>query len=279
MSGSREQMWRHAAADEDQRGQPFGDRSNYRSAKGGLLRTRVSFPSAIAASMAVSLGLAAPVFASSPDHSAGGARRATSSSFAGYGVQAGGESSWKVAAQFVVPKLKCTGGSSSPERAIDPSVGVYNASSSFSTAGLFVGCYKGKALYFVTLDLNGSAHNYAKLAAHPGDTVAVRVSQTSKSTTVSASDKSRKSVKKTLKGAGSRTGSGPWVGDTGWDNPGLLGVPNFGKLDFSNATLNGSPFGAGGAVARFDRRNGSTTQISTGALSGNKSFETVFKHS
>ncbi len=144
---------------------------------------------------------------------------------------------------------------------------------------MFVGCYKGKARYFVAFVLNGSAHNYTNLAAHPGDTVAVRVSQTSKSTVVSSTDKSRKSVHKTLKGAGSQGGSGPWVGDSGWDNPRLLGVPNFGKLHFSAATLNGTPFGAGGAVARFDRVSGSTTQIATGAFSGNKSFETVFKHS
>jgi hypothetical protein len=143
---------------------------------------------------------------------------------------------------------------------------------------MFVGCYKGKAHHFLALVLNGSAHNFAKLAAHPGDTVAVRVSQTSKSTTVSSVDKSRKSVKKTLKGAGSVSGSAPWVGDTGWDNPGLLGVPNFGKVDFSNATLDGKPFGSAGPV-RWERVSGSTTQIRTGSLSGNKSFETVFKHS
>lgn len=265
----------------DQRGQAFGDRSIYRSAKGGLLRTRVLIPSAVAASVVVSLGPAAPVFASSPGHAARGirgVRAATSPSFAGYSVQGGGEGSWKVAAQFVVPKLRCTGGSTSPERAIDPSVGVHNASSSFSSAGMFVGCYKGKAHHFLALVLNGSAHNFAKLAAHPGDTVAVRVSQTSKSTTVSSIDKSRKSVKKTLKGAGSVSGSAPWVGDTGWDNPGLLGVPNFRKVHFSNATLDGKPFGSAGPV-RWERVSGSTTQIRTGSLSGNKSFETVFKHS
>ncbi|HEY3943738.1 MAG TPA: G1 family glutamic endopeptidase [Solirubrobacteraceae bacterium] len=245
------------------------------------MRTRVLIPSAVAASVVVSLGPAAPVFASSPGHAARGirgVRAATSPSFAGYSVQGGGEGSWKVAAQFVVPKLRCTGGSTSPERAIDPSVGVHNASSSFSSAGMFVGCYKGKAHHFLALVLNGSAHNFAKLAAHPGDTVAVRVSQTSKSTTVSSIDKSRKSVKKTLKGAGSVSGSAPWVGDTGWDNPGLLGVPNFGKVDFSNATLDGKPFGSAGPV-RWERVSGSTTQIRTGSLSGNKSFETVFKHS
>jgi len=244
------------------------------------LRTRVSFSTAIAASVAVSVGLAAPALASSSGRSVGGARgarAAKSTSFAGYSVQAGGEGSWKVAAQFVVPTVKCTGGSSSPERAIEPSVGVY--SSSFSSAGIFVGCFKGKADYFVALVLNGTPHNYTKLAPHPGDTVSVRVSQTSKSTVVSSTDTSRKSVTKTLKGAGNPVGSGPWVGDTGWDNPGLLGVPNFGKLDFSAATVDGSPIGAGGAVARFNRVSGSTTQISTGALSGNTAFETVFKHS
>jgi hypothetical protein len=190
-----------------------------------------------------------------------------------------GDGPWKVAAQFVVPKVTCTGGSSSPERAIDPSVGVYKTRTKFSSAGLFVGCFKGRALYFVALTLNGVNHNYTNLAARPGDTVAVRVSLTSKATVVSTVDKSRTSVKKTLKGAGSLAGSNPWVGDSGWDNPGLLGVPNFGKIHFSAASLNGMPFGAAGTVARVNRVKRSTTQIATGTVSGNNAFRTVFKHS
>jgi hypothetical protein len=202
-----------------------------------------------------------------------------SPSFAGYAIQAEGQGSWKVAAQFVVPKVTCAGGGSSPERAIDPSVGVYRTKHKFSSAGLFVGCFKGKALYFVALTLNGSNHNYTSLAARPGDTVAVRVSQTSKTTVVSTVDKSRTSVKKTLKGAGSLTGSDPWVGDSSWNNPGLLGVPNFGRMHFSAASLNEMPFGAAGTVARVNRVKRSTTQIATGTVSGNNAFRTVFKHS
>lgn len=152
---------------------------------------------------------------------------------------------------------------------------------SYSSAGAFVGCYKGKAYYFLAFVLKGKPHNFSNLAARPGDTVAVRVSQTSKSTVVSAVDKSRTGVKKTLKGAGSKGGGGPWVGDAGWKNHGLLGVPNFGKLDFSNATLNGMAFGTAGgsALVRENRVHKGTTQITTGALSGNESFTTVFKHS
>jgi hypothetical protein len=200
-------------------------------------------------------------------------------SFAGYFVHGGSEPSSKVASKFAAPKVKCSGTSRSPERAIEPSVGVYNASKQFSSAGLFVGCFKGKAHYFVALVLNGSDHIYTNLAAHPGDAVAARVSQTSTSTVVSIFDKSRKSVFKTLKGAGSVTGSSPWVGDTGWNNPGLLRVPNFTKMHFSDSTLNGAPFGSARAVARVNRVHGSTTQIKTGTLSGHKSFETVFKNS
>jgi hypothetical protein len=39
------------------------------------------------------------------------------------------------------------------------------------------------------------------------------------------------------------------------------------------------PFGAAGTVARVNRVKGTTTQIATGALSGNNAFKTVFKHS
>jgi hypothetical protein len=58
-------------------------------------------------------------------------------------------------------------------------------------------------------------------------------------------------------------------------------VPKFGKIGFSGSTLDGHPFGsAGSALARWNRVNGTTTQITTSAFASNhESFTTVFKHS
>jgi hypothetical protein len=202
---------------------------------------------------------------------------AKSSTFAGYSVEGGGEATFTVTASIVVPKLKCH---SSAEQAIAPSVGVYTMSGHFSAASLFVGCYHGKPFYFPSLVINGANHNYAKLKAGGGDTVVLHVSQSASGTVVSVVDKSRKGVKKTLHGAGSKSGSAPWAGDSGWNNPGLLAVPNFGKIGFSGSTLDGQPFGSAGALARWNRVNGKTTQITTSAFASNhESFTTVFKHS
>lgn len=202
---------------------------------------------------------------------------AKSSSFAGYSLQGGGEATFTVTASIVVPRLTCSAG---PEQAIAPSVGVYTSSGSFSAASVFVGCYQGKALYFPSLVLDGVNHNYTKLRAEAGDKVAVHVSQGASGTVVSVDDESRTGVKKTLHGAGSQAGSAPWVGDSGWDNPGLLAVPSFGTVHVSGAMLDGQPFGsAGQALARWNRVNGTATQITTSAFASNhKSFTTDFKH-
>jgi hypothetical protein len=241
------------------------------------------------------MGLAAPGLASSTGRAGGAARGAPAFSgarartptskttnFAGYGVKGTGGGTWKVSAHLVVPKVKCT---SKTERAIDASVGVYGQSKNrFSSAGVFVGCYKGKAQYFLAFVVNGTPRNFSKLAVRRGDTVALHVSQSSASTVVSATDKSRNGVKKTLHGAGNTVGGGPWVGDTAWDNPGELGVPDFGKLHFSKAKLNGMAFGTAGgsALVRYYRAKGTTLQtiqIKTGKLIAGKSFTTTFKHS
>jgi hypothetical protein len=254
------------------------------------LRVRSLLSLAAVATILVQLGATGSALASSAGQKAGSARGASgspaghmqapaapSSTFAGYSVQGGGEGTFTVTANIVVPKLKCHSG---PEQAIAPSVGVYYTSSSFSAASLFVGCDNGKPLYFPSLVVHGANNNYVKLKAGAGDKVVLHVSQSASGTVVSVVDKSRKGVKKTLNGAGSQGGSAPWVGDSGWYNPGLLAVPNFGKIDFSGSTLDGHPFGSAGALARWNRVNGTTTQIATSAFASNhESFTTVFKHS
>lgn len=226
------------------------------------MRVRSLLSLAATATILVQLSATGSAFAAAAGQGAGGARSvsgspgghvrepaAKSSTFAGYSLHGGGEATFTVTTSIVVPKLKCTSG---PERAIAASAGVYNLSNHFSAASLFVGCYQGRALYFPSLVVNGANHNYAKLRAGAGDKVVLHVSQSAGGTVVSVADKSRKGVSKTLNGAGSKGGSGPWAGDSGWDNPGLLGVPDFGKTDFSGSTLDGRPFGsAGPALARL----------------------------
>lgn len=253
------------------------------------MRRRLLLPWAAIAPFAIALGLATPAVASSSGRAARavassrpgaglrGVHTGKSDSFAGYSYQGGGEGTWTVTTHVVVPKLKCSSGA---EKAIALSVGVYNVSGHASAADLFAGCYKGKATYFPSLEVNGVTHNYVPLKAHPGDKVTLHVSQSAKRTVVSVKDVSRSGVSKTLHGAGSKQGSSPWVGTTGWVNPGLLGVPKFGKIHYSGSTLDGTPFASAASVARWNRYKGSTLQIETSAFASNhESFTTTFKHS
>jgi hypothetical protein len=255
------------------------------------VRIRFLLPFATAAVAALSMGLATPGFAFSTGRAVGGTRPAPASrggrssaqtkpsgTFAGYSFQGRRTGTFKISAHITVPKIKCT---SKTERVIDPSVGVLHGSS-FSSAGVFVGCHKGKPQYFFTFVLNGKVHKYPTLAVRPGDTVALHLFQSATSTVVWATDKSRKGDKKTLVGAGHAAGIAPWIGDTAWDSPrGELGVPNFGKLHFAKAKLNGMPFGAAGgsALGRYNRVKGTTIQIRAGKLIGGRSFTTTFEHS
>lgn len=257
------------------------------------MRIRSSFQFVTAVTAAVSMGFVTPGLASSTGRAVGGAGEAPASSgghssttpvnnhvFAGYSVHRRG-GTWKVSAHIVVPTVRCA---KATRRAIDASVGVRGQKRRSSSAGVFVGCHKGKPHYFIVLVVNGANHEYRRLVPEPGDRVALHVFQSPTSIVVSAIDKSRQGVRQTLHGAGTKGGNGPWVGDTAWDKPipNELGVPNFGTLQFSNAKLNGKPFGAAGgsALVRWNRVKGTTTtQIKTSKLIGEKSFTTTFKHS
>ncbi len=254
------------------------------------MRTLSSVSSA-AAFVAMSL-LCAPPLASSAGAEVTRARGASvtsapravrhSHNFAGYVYQAVNEPNFTVATQIVVPKLKCTNGR---ERAIDPSVGMLSRKGN-SLAALFVGCENGKAEFFPNLEVNGSSRKYTKLRARPGDTIVLRAVESASATAVSAVDKTHK-FKKALKGAGNKQLSGPWVGDVGWYNPGLLGTPNFGTLHFSNSKLDGTAFaswgatsGSGATPVREDRAKNGAIKITTSAFAKDgEAFTTTYKRS
>lgn len=211
-----------------------------------------------------------------------------STAFAGYGYQGGGEGTFKDSTTFVVPKVKCGSGKRTkrPTRAVNASVGVYNASDGFSAADVFVGCFGSKAAYFPSLEVNTSStklhgKNYTKDHIRPGDKVKLAVSQSKSKVTVSVVDMTQKKIHVTLHGAGSASGSDPWVGTVG-DNSHdkLLGVPNFGTMHFSKALLGGTPWGSAFPV-RYDRYSKKgKLQIATTAFAKNhEAFATVFKHS
>ena len=176
----------------------------------------------VAAPAAVTLALAGSAVASpaSGPAGAGGApvRGATTSAathsrrFAGWEVH-GTASSFTMNAVIDVPALKC----GKADRAIVPGVGGYYGTgrADFSEAGLFVGCYGGKAHYWTFFVLNGADVSYPKLKVKPTDTVIFTVPLNSTQTTLSVDDKST-GVDTTITGPGVAKTRNPWVGDSGW---------------------------------------------------------------
>jgi hypothetical protein len=227
---------------------------------------------------AISLGLAAPALAVLPT-------TINSPYFAGYFRPDPVVNKLNVAATMTVPKLHCSGAT---EEAIDPSVGISNNSATLSSAGLFAGCYNGRPRYFLSLQLSDptvQTFNYMRLRPSAGDKVKLRVSQDLSSTYVSAADQTHRSVHKSLQAAGHPPYASPWVGDSPWEISGkALSPPNFGRLHFSGAKLNGVPFGGvfGTAGAeplwRYNRVSGATVVIQSSLFSTNsESFQTTFK--
>ncbi len=237
-----------------------------------------------AAAFAAALGLAAPALASTHGGSAAPHARTTpstkkSATFAGYSIN-GTNGITGITTTIMVPKLKC----SKTNRAIGASTGLYeDSTTNFSSANLFIGCVKGKATYFPFLTVNGQEQDFRKTAAHPGDMVTLQTDANTTETVVEVDDLTHSFSKSKTSAGYSSFVANPWIGDVTWSSQGkVLGVPDFGKIHFRTATLNGTPFGSLTPQLRFDRYNKSKTtlQIHTGAYGPSmQAFGTTFKHS
>ncbi len=194
--------------------------------------------------------------------------------FAGYQASVAPGSATSSAAQFKVPRLSCTAAT----RAITPGVGVVvNSFRSDSTAFLFVGCVRGRAVYFPALVINGNTVTYAT-SVRAGDVIKVSAKVTTRGTTVQVTDV-RTGVTKRRMGSGARSVTA-FVGDNDWLLNGiLLGVPSFGALTFTSCLVDGRAL-ARSHPARYQRVNSrGILQIATGALSpAGTAFATHYKH-
>jgi hypothetical protein len=199
--------------------------------------------------------------------------------FAGYdtGVTAGSATS--SAASFTVPKLSCT----TTDRVIAPDVGVAaNKNRTESVAGVSIGCANGKAVYFPFLIANRAETNYATVHFSAGDVINLSASVTTSGITVQVTDVTKNvSVATTITGAGASPNAA-WIGDDSWySNSGnRLGVPNFGKLTFTNCLIDGTALG-GWHPQAYQRVNGrGTVEIATGGpWPGGTAFNTLYRNS
>ncbi len=184
-----------------------------------------------------------------------------------------------VSAIIVVPKLNCKAAPAAGS-SMYAGVGIQSVN---SYARLYLACGRpGVARYYPSFVVNGTIKNVAGDVAHPGDKVEFAVSQSLSQVTGSVIDLTHKFVA-TSHGAGSGTSEGVVAGDF----PGAPGapsaVPRFGTLVFSNALINGYPFGSASPGLQTDNLGVSSTgplQVRTIYSTSNKeAFSTVFEHS
>lgn len=141
-----------------------------------------------------------------------------------------------------------------------------------------MGCVKGKARYYPSFIVNGRHGTYPSAAARPGDKIVLHENCNSKMCSLSLVDKTFPDVNTALTGIGAASFSGAGVGDMSFSG---LPIPNFGKVTFSNSTLNGHAFRLAPGLARFNMVNSSMTlQIKTSRFATDgESFKTIFEHS
>lgn len=226
-----------------------------------------------ATGLAVVLVLAQPALAASPRTANTQSTTLAGLDFANYiGVPGA------VSAVVVVPKLSCKA-TPAAGRAIAVGVGIQSVN---SYARLDLTCTPGgTARFYASLIVNGTIKNMPSDAARAGDTVEVEVSQSDSITTDSVIDLTHKFIA-TANGSGSGTSEGVLAGDFPvLSGSTTLGVPSFGTVAFSNALINGYPFGSAVPDLQLDDLYGnSTLQIKTAVTAGkNETFTTVFKHS
>ncbi len=241
------------------------------SYKGSELPVKVNLPGS-AARRAATLEPAQPALAATAP--------AKSTVLAGYNFANYIAVPGAVSAIVVVPKLNCKG-TPPAGTAIYAGVGIQSVN---SYARLYLGCTpQGVARYYPSLSVNGTIRNFASDAAHPGDAVEFAVSQSDSKVTDSVIDLTHEFVA-TSNGGGSGTSEGITAGDFPVISDGTTSaVPNFGTMAFSNALINGYPFGSSGTGLHADDLDASSTgalEIRTTYSGANKeAFATVFEHS
>ena len=262
-----------------------------------LTRTRTTIiTSTAAAAVGLAVSIAAPALATArPTPSAaagpGGALGLThhaigpitaaasrSRTFAGYQAAVTAGSATTLAATFTVPALSCT----TAERGITPDAGVAaNKFKTASIAGVLIGCARGKAIYFPFLVANGAEADYT-VHFSAGDVINLSASVTTSGITVQVTDVTKNvTVTNTITGAGA-SANAAWMGDNSWYSGSgtRFGVPNFGKLTFTNCLIDGTALGGFHPQAYQRVNSRGTVEIATGGpWPGGTAFNTLYRNS
>jgi hypothetical protein len=184
-------------------------------------------------------------------------------------------SSSSAATTFTVPTITC--GASETSGVIAGS-GIFSSVSNWvSAGGIVIGCDSGTPVYAAEAVINNDPTEL-DISPVPGDTISTSVVIVPGSTQVVVDDVTQDVSLTTTQAVGME---GTYISN-GIDAeraPGVLPVPNFGVMTFSNTSINGKTVKAAHGKA-INRKAGSVLQIKTGKLNkaGNQYTET-FVHS
>jgi hypothetical protein len=193
--------------------------------------------------------------------------QATSSTpgYAGYQVSPG-SSPAKIS--FTVPTLSCPAKS---EYLTIP--GVIVGGSSYLGAGVALDCSGGRASYRAVAFFNGP-FDYLNMTVSPGDAVSVKVSDAS--TSKAAVTDTTTGVAKSASFAGFPVSYVDLGDDFGYDYYTPLGIPLFGSITFTGASVGGTALGSA-SPAGYNMGNGTINLIDTSAVdSAGTGFSTTF---
>ncbi len=207
----------------------------------------------------------------------GALRPVSNRDFAGYQAAVTTGSATVSAASFTVPTLSCT----AKDRAMAPSTAVWvNNYKTLSAAFVFTGCVHGRAVYFPGVVTNGREFDHTTTPFAAGDVIDLTTKVSTGRTKIIVTDVTTGVTVQHL-GSGA-SAKAAFLGDASWANRAGAreGVPNFGKLAFTNCLIDGTALG-GWHPQKLQRVNGSgTVEISTGGLwPGGAAFTTRYQNS
>ena len=197
--------------------------------------------------------------------------------WAGYQATVTAGSATVAAASFTVPALACT----TADRAIGPDTVVWvNNYKALSGAFVFTGCVNGTAVYYPDLVSNGKSTSFASTPFAAGDVIDLTTKVSTNRTRVVVTDVTTGVTVQHL-GVGA-SADAAFIGDDAWGSSTGTeqGVPNFGKLTFTNCLIDGTALSGWHAHAYQRVNSGGTVQIATGGFwPGGTAFTTHYQHS
>lgn len=165
---------------------------------------------------------------------------------------------------FTVPSLACASGTTAVT-GITFGSGIYSAESNWVSAGGVVAeCQAGTPVYSAQVIID---NNVTVLSVTPtaGDTVSTSVKIVPGQTLVTVDDITQNSSTTMTASAGSLA-TYLLLGADVDRNPSVTGVPNFGKVKFTNASFNGVAAGNAAGVKIADLYSGKVLEVSSSQL-------------